>query len=509
MVERKSKHGISSLFGFNREDHKRQQEGEKEIKSKKVHHVLQKYIQKYHNNTSANSRSQVLTSTSAAPINAAVMPNAANNALSIDTGERKDLTDMLHALQYDDNDMTGLTKTTIDRGDGIDASRPRGESSLSQLPREVWDVIIDNHLSPLDAANLGMTCKTMHVKLDNLPFRLLQLPQNREWRIQFLIQLDEGYPRHLFCFQCATFHFRIAAGREVLRPSNVSNQLFICPNGQNNLNPQSRIRIASGRMLPFTFVQLCTRAIRFGPEHGLSVSSLDRRWSDGTESSWSHTSRYMINDRNGHLLVRIISHYFLPTISQPMTPAAKRLLIYSRDDEYTPYFSVCSHWRKGELMELCKCALSHIPVQHRTDNARLIMRQVVPLDLPKAMANRGIAVQCSECLTLRRCPWCPTEYTIELKKLEDKSVDLMSNQRFRLALVVTRWSDLGDGIRPDRDEWTAIKGDKDDYDSMKEMGPRSIAGWFEGAIGDNYIGHRLLSLNSKNKIYSETTDEWY
>lgn len=37
-----------------------------------------------------------------------------------------------------------------------------------------------------------------------------------------------------------------------------------------------------------------------------------------------------------------------------MTPAGKRMLLFSRED-YSPYFSVCAHWQKGLLTTICKC----------------------------------------------------------------------------------------------------------------------------------------------------------
>ena len=48
---------------------------------------------------------------------------------------------------------------------------------------------------------------------------------------------------------------------------------------------------------------------------------------------------------------------------------------------------------------------------------------------------------------MRRCPMCPTEYLIEIKMAEDRS-DPDPRRRFKQALVVTRWSDLGDGSGP-------------------------------------------------------------
>ena len=117
-----------------------------------------------------------------------------------------------------------------------------------------------------------------------------------------------------------------------------------------------RLRLAHGRELPYSFVQLALRGERHAPAYGIPHDSLSRRWKCGT-SEWSHRSRYMIH--NGRLLMRVVSQTYARPAAE-MTEARQRLLLYDRE-EYTPFFSVCAHWRDGVLMRACKCAVSHFP----------------------------------------------------------------------------------------------------------------------------------------------------
>ncbi|KAF4551844.1 Hypothetical protein D9617_12g037340 [Elsinoe fawcettii] len=414
------------------------------------------------------------------------------NNIDKDTGERKDITEMMHALHFDET-LDDVPEEVREETPEIDPTRPRGEDILTKPSAEIWDRITD-FLEPREAANLALTCKTVWYLLGSKPFDDLKLPVNKVQRIAFLLPMDVKYPGKLFCFPCASYHTRTHPGHESLQPTNVLNPLFDCPNKTNNLIPPPRHRIASGRTLPFTFVQLVTRAHRFGPEYGIPAENLDRRWRDQW-SDWSHHTKYHVH-KNGHVMMRVVSQCFA---EGGLTLAAKRMLLYSRDD-YTPYFSVCAHWRDGLLMDNCKCALSHIPVAKY---------RAAALGGPKK-PRPGFTSLCGDCSPMRRCPRCPTEYLIELKLVEDRTVAQDHHMKFKHALIVTRWSDLGDGISPASREWAAVQGENtEDYDSIKEIGNRAVSGIFEGAFGDHYPGQRLLNLNPNDRRDGEEGNKWY
>jgi hypothetical protein len=185
-----------------------------------------------------------------------------------------------------------------------------------------------------------------------------------------------------------------------------------------------------------------------------------------------------------------------------MTSAGKRMLLYSRGD-YTPYFSVCSHWKNGILMSVPKCAADHIPFVAQPDAYAQLK------DKMGGKRAAGFVTLCSHCRPMRRCPECPTEYLFELKLVEDKTVKTQSPERFKQALIVTRWSDLGPARSPDDNEWAAIAGANDNYDSFMEIGRRAVSGVFESAFTDAVPGQRIMSMNPKKVKADEAGGDWY
>ncbi|KAF1955646.1 hypothetical protein CC80DRAFT_415391 [Byssothecium circinans] len=314
--------------------------------------------------------------------------------------------------------------------------------------------------------------------------------------------MDQKLPAHLFCFPCTQWHLRTHPGQEKLKPPQVLNPLFHCPNSTNVLRPPPRLRVSEGRLLPFAFVQLAKRHFAYGPTYGIPVKSLSRRWKD-PYSPWSHESMYHVT-KNGHVLMRIKSQVF---VEGGMPPAAKRMLLFSRGD-YTPYFSVCAHWQKGVLTSIPKCALDHIPVP----KVNVVEAVRTRMHTNKAV---GPVALCPKCQPMRRCTECPTEYLFELKLVEDKTLKTYGPERFKQALLVTRWSDLGPARSPDDKEWSAIVGEGTGYDSFSEIGKRAVSGVFEAAFSDSTPGQRILSMNPKAgkremaEDANEDDGDWY
>jgi hypothetical protein len=422
-------------------------------------------------------------------------PVRQDDILDKNTGERKDLTDMMHAFTYVEGVDT-IEEEHYEPSLVYDPSKPDGTSTLGSASPEIWLRVAD-FLTPLEVANLSSTCRTMYARLGRQPYKLLLDPSNRPDRLDFLLAMDHKLPRHLFCFPCAQWHLRIQPGLESLKPHNVLNPLFECPNRTNIRIPPPRIRISEGRTLPFAFAQLARRSLAYGPEYGITHQSLGRRWKDAY-SEWSHESTYHITDK-GHVLMRVRSQHY---VEGGMTDAAKRLLLFSRGD-YTPYFSVCSHWKNGILTSIPKCALDHIPFVAQTDALTQFREKTAG---KKAV---GVVTLCNRCRPMRRCPECPTEYLFELKFVEDRSVRGHGAERFKQALVVTRWSDLGPARSPADPEWAAIVGDNENYDSFTEIGRRAISGIFESAFTDTVPGQRIISMNPQKIKADEIGGNWY
>ncbi|KAI5369461.1 Putative F-box-like domain superfamily protein [Septoria linicola] len=421
--------------------------------------------------------------------------------------KQQDLGEMMHGLANHDSVDSLLDHIKPDK-DPYAARRrrrqgmlvsPEHERRVAFLPDELWERIA-SYLDPVDAVWLALSTKTLHRKLGIMPFQTLNNAENRHYKHAFLRTMEGKYPDQLICFPCAKFHKRLNPGKEQLKIDYVGNPVFLCPAVKSSFLP--RTRLAYGRQLPYSFVQLATRFSRFGPEYGIDHSTLSRRWKC-KESGWTHRTRYMIHE--DRLLLRVVSQAFAPPAKQ-LTETAERHILYDRE-EYIPYFSVCAHWRDGDLMKICKCMMSHVPSPPDPIHKQLQRG----FKVNRAAASPDFIVRgCDECRPARRCPECPTEYLVEVQMLEDPSDKVFP---FKHAIVVTRWSDLGDGSSPyTSPEWAAINGidtGSKIFNSFSNVGRRAVGGVFESAVSGHTPGQRLLSLNPKNKKLGEEGHGWY
>ena len=368
---------------------------------------------------------------------------------------------------------------------------------FDKLTKGIWHQVVGN-LGAAEKASLALSCKPFREFLGTQVWNDLNGPENRDAKAEFLAHLDEGLPDHLLCFPCNIYHVRSQKGQEMLRPTNVSNPVFECPNVFNAENKVSRHRITVGRALPYPFVQLILRAQKYSKDHGILIDSMSRRYKE-REGEWTHQTRYVVVD--GHLLVRVISSTFA---TPALPPAGLRRLLYSPSDNFHPFFSVCAHWRDGNLMPAVKCALSHLP---KPPEGSGIAGTTAKVNYHFHRPHPIITL-CSECRPMRRCPDCPTEYLIEMKVQEDRS-DPDPRKLFKHALVVTRWSDLGDGSSPKSLEWAACNGDIE-YDSNETLGRRAIAGTFESQFTvDQIPGQKMISMNPDKVKLGEKGHDWY
>ncbi|KAF2276780.1 uncharacterized protein EI97DRAFT_376359 [Westerdykella ornata] len=383
----------------------------------------------------------------------------------------------------------------LDRRDSVIQRDEKLEQLVANLPDHVWQRIA-SYLNPADVARLSLTTKTFQKKVGGDPLRVLALPENHHHLNLFLSDLDRYYPNHLHCFPCAKFHRRIRKGHERLKTDFVANPLYNCPKVYSSYLP--RIRLVHGHQLPYSFIQLAIRHEIYSKNHGIDPELLCQRWRD-TETGWTHTTRYTVHD--GHLLARVRSQVFA---APGLTQTSMRHLLYDPRDDYLPYFSVCAHWRDGELMRIVKCALSHIPEPPQSYLRQLRSHPM----LSRSLAHPNyLAVMCDFCRPARRCPECPTEYLVEVKLTEDKNDAI---NPFKHALVVTRWSDLGDGSGPTASpEYCAVQGTKADYDSFTHVGRRATAGIFESKMSHAIPGQRMISLNPRNRKLGEEGHGWY
>ncbi|CAK4032825.1 hypothetical protein AC578_10685 [Lecanosticta acicola] len=430
----------------------------------------------------------------------------------------KDHGDMMHRLAHHDSFDSLLDKPHMldelrDPYFSSDKLRKRNftvyisekdENRISSLPDELWKRIA-SFLDPVDAANLALSKKTLYRKLGMVPFDALNEPENQHLKIKFLLSFDRQMPDHLLCFPCAKYHRRLQPGKEVMKMIEyVTYPVFNCPRVRATVLP--RMRVTYGRTLIYPFVQLALRHAEYGAAYGVDHSTLARKWKC-KDTGWTHRTRFMVHD--GRLLMRVVSQVYTPPATN-LTETAERHILYDRE-EHTPFFSVCAHWRDGDLTKICKCMMSHVPAP--PDPYHKQMQR--SFKLSRAAANPDFIVRgCDECRPARRCPECPTEYLVEVQMVEDTTDKVTP---FKHALVVTRWTDLGDGSSPyTSPEWTAINGRSNaaaegggSYNSFTNIGRRAIGGIFESNINGEIPGQRLISLNPSNKKLGEEGHGWY
>lgn len=329
-------------------------------------------------------------------------------------------------------------------------------SMLAALPTEIL-VHITWYLDEYSAASLAYCNSNLSRRLGPEVYPELNHEENRDGKLKFLSAMDVKLPGHLFCYECVKYHIleRTHSKRYTALRIPVA-----CPRPYR----LPSVRLTFDRQLRFPLVQAIMRADRYGPEYGLPVKRLKTNWTSQVgvwtcADEWTHKMDCLIE--RGHLLLKVTSSCF---VEPDLTPSQQRMLLSSRDD-YSANFSTCPHWTHGNaLLKMARCAVKHIPSG----------RTVAPVS------------QCPACRPLRKCTECPTEYLVEAKVKEDKS----HTAKFRHALIVTRWSDLGDGTSPDTSpEWYACSTEDPKWDDAR---------WQDSAPGEGLSSKRRFETAQKH-----------
>lgn len=316
---------------------------------------------------------------------------------------------------------------------------------LSLLPAEIWMSVV-SHLDTASAASLAMSTRALAYRIGTPVFTTLNDPSNTASRAQFLEPSAKKLPNHILCHACGRFHARIAPGTEKLRSkdSYARHPLTTC----RVPSATPAVRLTHDRNLPFPLAHLATAPLRHGPDHGISTAAISKSWTSSAPSydgAWTHRTTFATTAST--LLMRVTSTFHAPPA---LTPVEQRLILLNRTD-YSANFSTCAHEARGAtLFRAARCALGHVPA------------------LARANAAGGVVSQCAGCRRLWRCNLCPSEYSVEVKLVEDRArrrrgsgAGLPSPSaespglRFRYALIVTRWTALGTCAAPREPEWAA------------------------------------------------------
>ena len=274
--------------------------------------------------------------------------------------------------------------------------------STNTFPGLPADLIhaIRARLPPESAAPLAFTNQQLYHVIGRC-----SLPLDTESRLRFLTLYEGKLPSRYLCRTCARFHhFRDARG--------VDLPLREC--GKLNANQIGKHEWTAGDgTISFTAVQLVMNAHFFGPEHGLSptsIFSVRRGCGDGMFSIGYviKTEARIVNDR----LILQTSHHFR-----------------GRLDYLSPFF-------------VSQC-LNFCPHLGSKNTCLAIRARVAEVQLDMEAAVRGKRVRGTKAVGRGHCKHCAMDYTTEVVR------HLVRGREF----VITTWRNLGSGRTTTDPDW--------------------------------------------------------
>lgn len=286
-------------------------------------------------------------------------------------------------------------------------------TELITLPPELLQMIT-NYLSPADSASLVLCNHILFGVLGNKHLLALRSGKDQEEdRELFLTTLTRDLPGHFYCHYCSHLHLRDDLGPPgpALQPDN----RLLCIKKP----PELDLRYCFGApqtifhyRLAFSHLQLAMKRYRHGPGHGISTESLSF-----TEV---HVSGHEDDAERVTTLLSVEARICPEPISLclriqqwALFSSKKRNTVLSE----TGYVIICDHMhtRSPKISRLIESKLE----PGRTESECQVYPEVF------------------------RCPYCNTDFQIEVKESGDE----------RLALVVTKWLDLGSGLTPMDIKW--------------------------------------------------------
>lgn len=294
---------------------------------------------------------------------------------------------------------------------GSDAQKPSGRN-LTNLPPEILLTITD-YLGPSDRASLILCNHAVLRALGTKDWSSLAPGQaNDGYRESFLTALSRDLPGHFFCHDCSRLHpskrfgppgpalqprkaLRCVEKRSVRKTLRSSVNAHQCPTCYE---------------FAFPHLQLAMKRHRHGPGHGISTESL----------SFTELQVWPRKDGTGtiHTLVSVEARICSAPISLCL-----RIQQWAFFDPARPAVILSETW----FVRLCNHLGRDSPVI-----SRLIMSKLEP-------GQRGMGPD------LRKCRCCNMDYHMKISDFGDRGV----------ALVITKWLDLGPGMNPRDMRWKA------------------------------------------------------
>ncbi|KAG6986568.1 hypothetical protein G7Y79_00077g099600 [Physcia stellaris] len=350
-------------------------------------------------------------------------------------------------------------------------SQPQ-RNRLDTLPPEIVRTIA-GYTSPPDKACLALCNHFLFAILGPRVFSVLQ-PGTKEEEgdlDKFLTTLTRDIPTHFYCHQCSRLHpqDRVGPPGPALQPRN----RLLCVASSPDLQLYSRLKAhppdgVHHYLLTFPHVQLAMKRYRHGPLHGISTNSLayvEVHVSDREQGAEQLTTllsvEAQIRPEPASLHLRVQQW---ATVKSRHLPRLLSAIEFAR---------ICDHLinLNGDITRL----IEKVWTSHGTE---------VRSDRPATSA----ILQCRECML---------DYQVQLKMLGDEG----------LALVITKWLDLGAGLTPTDIKWHYFR--VDDRRRAIPATPGAARRRFEGEPG---LSQDELSARNAgyliDKRYMKVMDRW-
>lgn len=346
------------------------------------------------------------------------------------------------------------------------------ERNLNALPTEILEMIA-KYVSPSDKACLALCNHFLFAVLASEAFSVLKpgTEQEEGELDKFLTTLTRDLSTQFFCHQCSRLHpqDRVGPPGPALQPRN----RLLCAASPRDLQLLFRLKAhpQSGvhhYLLNFSHIQLAMKRYRHGPLHGISTNSLayvDVHVSDNEQSAEQMTTLLSVDAR-----IRPEPASFHLRVQQWATIKSRDL---ARLLSAIKFVRICDHLinLNGEITRL----------------------------IERLLASHGAEVvnDCPATSKTLQCRECMLDYQIQLTMLGDEG----------LALVISKWLDLGTGLTPADIKWHYFRVDYSRR-AIPEA-PGTVRQRFEGEPGLS-----LDDLSSRNasyltgKRYMQVMDRW-
>ncbi|KAI9874312.1 MAG: hypothetical protein M1830_009893 [Pleopsidium flavum] len=285
--------------------------------------------------------------------------------------------------------------------------------NLMNLPLETLEMIRE-YLSPNDTASLVLCNHALLRALGNRHWSSLRPGKdNEEYRELFLTTLTRDLPGHFFCHHCSRLHLRDNLGPP--GPAFQPENRLLCVTKELGWELWRCVQAHpyfSWYHFAFPHLQLAMKRHHHGPGHGISTKSLsftEVQVSGDEDEAERVTTLLSVEARicpEPISLCLRIQHWALIS-------STKRDMLLSK----TKFVRICDHMtpRSSEI-------------------SRLIESKLEP---PRT------EFECRVRPDVLKCRFCNTDFQVEIKDCGDEG----------LALVVTKWLDLGSGLTPMDTRW--------------------------------------------------------